>query len=548
MEASYSYTTEIFDNGRQYSAEEMESGVPVDARYVKMWGFEGNPYIEALPRGYSMAELRDVYNVSVDVPTQEELQTMDEIEINDSVDRLSDFRILLPFHAMIEKQFHRTPVQSYRKRRVQENERVDVDLTVENQNIVTHSQMLPKCMSDPVPGFTLLGAGGCGKSTGINMMLKHYPQTIIHNRDSWNRRVQIVYLLVHCTPNSNFSQLYENIGEAIDKALDNFQPVYQLQFRRGHLGDKYNLLKQLIRKFAIGAIILDEIELLDLKSTKESSFETFMALSNETGVSVCVVGTLDAYEKLFGKERTARRCGVNIIASRYCANQNTFRAILKFLQIYHWTPKMVDFADTPELWQAMYKVTHGVISDIVSLYAVIQEDQVKCLYQPGKKPAEITSEYIENLGKKYFSILMNARAIEDDTVEDGNSLSLDEVERLNSAQDRMDEEEMNERYQETIKDPATMKYALLQQSVVEAISAGHYGYRRSSIEKAFLVIMHRPDASLDMPVDEAVKKVLLYLEQKRKKQEEKQLKKERENQAVEEMQDELRKNNADAED
>ena len=543
MNMTYDYTSVLYESGRQYSAEEMESGAPVEARYVKTRGFEGNPYIEALPRGYTLAELRDAYNIPVAVPSQDELREMDEIEIDDSIDGLSKFRILLPFHAMIEKQFHRTLVQSYSKRRLQENQRIDVELTIENQAVVTHCQMIPKNMSDPVPGFTLLGAGGCGKSTGINMMLQHYPQTIIHNPDSWNRHVQIVYLWVHCTPNSNFAQLYENIGEAIDLALDNFQPVYQLQFRRGNLGDKYNLLKQMVKRFAIGAIILDEIELLDLNSTKESSFETFMALTNETGVSLCVVGTLDAYTKLFGKARTARRCGVNIIASRYCGNMDMFRQIIRFLQIYHWTPKMVDFADTPELVKAMYNVTHGVISDLVSLYTVIEKDQVKCLTQPQKKPAEITPEYITNLGKRYFEILMQARVLEDDTMDTDHSISYDELARLNTAQERMDEEEMNQRYQEVIKDPATMKYTILQRSVIEAIKTGHYGYKTSSIEKAFLVIMHRSDSSLDMPLDEVVKKVLLYLDERKTKQETKKQEKEKKLQNLKDMQNELLQNN-----
>ena len=139
-----------------------------------------------------------------------------------------------------------------------------VNAALENEEVITHSRLDVRHMSEPVGGFTLLGSGGCGKSTGINMMLSHYPQTIVHAKDTWHRTYQIVYLLVQCTANSNFSKLYENMGEAIDKALNNFNPIYKKQFQKGGLAEKYNLLKELVMKFNIGCIILDEIELMDV--------------------------------------------------------------------------------------------------------------------------------------------------------------------------------------------------------------------------------------------------------------------------------------------
>lgn len=539
----YSYTTTLFDNGRQYSPDELENEKIVDARYIKVTGFEGNPYVEALPKGFTYTEMQEAFNRPIFIPSQAELQELDEYEREDSVDMLNDFRIFLPFHAMVEKQFHRALVQSYRKRKLQQDQRINVKLVMEDAEVITHSQMVPKNMSDPVSGFTLLGDSGCGKSTSINMVLSHYPQTIIHNRDSWEQQTQIVYLLVHCTPNSNFSKLYENIGEAIDSAVGNFNDTYKLMFKHGTLGDKYDLLKQLIKRFMIGVIILDEIELIDLKSTKESSFETFLALTNETGVALCVAGTMDAYSRLFSKARTARRCGMSILASRYCFSKEIFRQIVSFLQIYHWTPKMIDFAGDESRLDALYKSSHGVISDLIEIYKMIQKDQIKPLSGNRQHP-EVTADYITDIGKKYFEILQRARALENDTLDKGNDvLSYDELMRLNTAQERIEEEEMNQRYQEIISDPATMKYTLLQRSVLDAIKSGSYGYRTTSIERAFSVIMRRPDSSLEMPLDEVVKKTLIYLDGKREERHMRREKAEKKKADLEKMQAELLENN-----
>ena len=43
---------------------------------------------------------------------------------------------------------------------------------------------------------------------------------------------QITYLVVNCIANSNFSALYEGIGDAIDKAFGNAQPVYALEIKK----------------------------------------------------------------------------------------------------------------------------------------------------------------------------------------------------------------------------------------------------------------------------------------------------------------------------
>ena len=339
MKTEYEYVSDLRPGESQYDGlYDLGMDSIVEARYVKSKIEPGNPFVEALPEAWTIETVTKNYNRAIDVPTPEELMEMDEYEREDNVDiLLDDFRLQLPFHAIVEKEFHRALIRSYHRRKTIEDRDIDVRLTVNNHKLTTHNQMIVRNMSEAVAGFTLLGNSGCGKSTGTNMMLSHYPQTIIHHKNTWRRSYQIVYLLVSCTQNSNTSQLYENIGEAIDRALGNFNPVYQQEFRKGSLGDKYGLLKKLVKQFSIGCLILDEIELLDIRSTKPGSLEAFLTLANETGIALAIIGTMDAYNDLFLKARTARSTSLPFYLMIWTGY--IFGIIGKFVQIAYKAPQ-----------------------------------------------------------------------------------------------------------------------------------------------------------------------------------------------------------------
>ncbi len=56
---------------------------------------------------------------------------------------------------------------------------------------------------------------------------------------------------------------------------------------------------ELIEKFSIGTIVLDEIQLINFNSNKENSYEGLLGIVNKTKIALSVVGTDEAYKKLF---------------------------------------------------------------------------------------------------------------------------------------------------------------------------------------------------------------------------------------------------------
>lgn len=444
------------------------------------------------------------YNRVIDVPNEEELSSMDEYERCDTVEALDDFRIALPFHAMVELEFHRALVRSYKKREIMEDPDVNLKYTMENKDMVSHNCIVSRNFSDPALGFTLLGTSGCGKSTGINMLLENYPQVIIHEPDTWQRTVQIVYLHIHCPQNSNFNLLYRTIGRAFDRALGNLNPIYETLLTAGRdLGTKYATLRNLVERFAVGMIILDEIELLDTKSTKETSFEMFMQLSNETGVAVSVIGTMDAYTDIFSKRRTARRTGVFIEAAKYCTKKKQFEKIVNNLTMFQWRPDPVYYDDA--LVNALFEATDGVISDLIEIYKQIQKDYLRT------KRENVTPDYIVSIADKYYKGLREISLMEKNPIRRNDTLTEEEIRRLNSFNENVEQQELEQRYDELMSNPTFKTYELLQENVIRSIQEQTKDYSRTKIETAFVAAMEGENV-VEVRLVDIVTKTLLKLQ------------------------------------
>lgn len=376
MKESYSYSDQEYKVGG--------NGTVVDAIYHKAKSpiDIGNRYIEALP--YPLMDIQEIarhYEVGLHtyVSSERKLSRLDRRFL---VNQLRMVRVALPFEQELEMEFYRTLCESYRLRAPREFY-VDGERQYRLQGDVSEAANT---------GFNMLGFSGCGKSSAIRLLTSRYPQVIRHHIGE-EVYTQIVYLTVSCQPNSNFSALYSSIGRAIDLAL--CTDIYQKEIDKIRtLAGKMNKVVTLIETFGIGTIILDEIQLIDFSNTKEASFEALMVITNETKMAFCVVGTTEAYVKMFRKQRTARRLGREINASYYCANKKYFRFILGKLFEYQWFDKPIVLTD--ELADTFYEETKGIIDQTVSLYIAVQDEYLKT------NQKSITPEFIATVSKRRY--------------------------------------------------------------------------------------------------------------------------------------------------
>ena len=73
---------------------------------------------------------------------------------------------------------------------------------------------------------------------------------------------------------------------------------------------------------------MDEIQLIDFNTNRENSYEGLLGIVNKTKVALSVVGTDEAYKKLFTMLRNARRAGDFIDASAYTTDKDYFNMLV----------------------------------------------------------------------------------------------------------------------------------------------------------------------------------------------------------------------------
>lgn len=503
----YKYIENIKPTESQYAGYDLSETPIVDAVYRHRRRYAGNPYIEALPMPRSRKEIMATYCHGVDLPSANELDEMSDYEKFDSIRALKDFRVTLPFHLMLEYEFHRALCDSYSVRKRVLSRKRDIEITMEDEPVKTHCLLVAKDVSESNTGFTLLGLSGCGKSVGIRMMLAHYPQVIVHH-DGDCSFVQITYLIVNCIPNSNFDALYQSIGRAIDRALGNMTPCYEAELsKRTSLGVKYTKVRDLVERFAIGMLILDEIQLINLNNTKENSIESLMTLNNDTNVAISVIGTEDAYFDLFKKRRTRRRMLPYIEASKYCSNYSQFKGILQHLFRYQWFNPPVKL--TESLAKALYKASGGIIDQLVDLWMYVNIDYVKAKNKPA-----VDADFVLKTCVKHMGGVENAKTISEF---EKKSRAGEVLGTINSSETENLYSEMESYYNENNK---AAQIAYFKKKTIDAIKLVDSSYRTSSIESAFNSVYSKLSGD-QIDENELISKILKLLEKRKLKREKK---------------------------
>lgn len=255
--AKYNYVT-CEEGVSQYDDYDLNEHRIVPARYVKakLAIDAGNPYIEALPYPRTGRNIISSYSQTMADFDYGKIKSMSTIDKILQIRSLRSIRFPLPFHAELELSFYNALITSYRSRHILHSDNDKVSYSVENQEYAASNILVGDSSASTDAGFSLIGYSGCGKSSEIQMLVSYYPQVIMHTTENGEYFPQITYLVVNCIPNSNFSALYDGIGDAIDKALGNIKPIYSAEIMKIRtLGAKAERIREYVEKFAIGIII-----------------------------------------------------------------------------------------------------------------------------------------------------------------------------------------------------------------------------------------------------------------------------------------------------
>lgn len=476
-------------NESQYDDINLEENKIVDAVYVKaVLDFDrGNRYIEALPYPRSEEAVRYAYTKTLPTYRYDDVKNLSKLEKMLQVSSLRQLRFPLTFHKTLEFNFYNAITTSYRARMPLISRQSNVKYTTEDEQVSTNTILCGSSSDATNAGFSLIGYSGCGKSSSIHTLLSRYPQVIMHRRENGSIFPQITYLVVNCTPNSNFSALYAGIGDAIDKALGNTIPVYSREINKEvGLGRKAEKIKRYIEMFGIGIIIFDEIQLIDFNKTRDSTFESLMTLSNQTKVAMAVVGTEDARDKMFKELRTSRRLGTMVNGNMYCDNKNFFEFLVSQLFQYQWFDEPVEL--TQEIIDALYDVTKGIVDQLIGIYSCMHYD-----YLEKKKRPVVDGAYIYEVAHKYYPGIQNVLADLEQTecakklMDIRSSAQAKMNDMLDAAKQEAEAESMIAQKAETAAQTVNLR------NVVSNIMAIYDDYAASKIERTFYEVLAKPE-------------------------------------------------------
>ena len=229
------YEYEVLEPGsRQYDEFDFKENNRVPARYIKSCCSvdNGNVYIEALPLPREGDEVNLAYTQALPDFDSKAIQSMTSLQKQISVASLRNIRVVLPFHPILEQDFYLMLVQSYRNRKSKFYVNSEMSIVQDDQEVGVEMLLHGNAAASANAGCTKLGYSGCGKSSSLEILLSNYPQVIEHHTDEIPRFTQIVYLVVVCPANSNFSALYASIGAEIDIALGNTKPIYKTMINK----------------------------------------------------------------------------------------------------------------------------------------------------------------------------------------------------------------------------------------------------------------------------------------------------------------------------
>lgn len=483
------YYVECEEGASQYEAYDLTSQTVVPARYVKakIKEDEGNMYIEALPYPRENKDIYRAYSRSFASYDYDSIKKMTKLEKMLQVSMLKEIRFPLPFHSELEFSFYNALLISYRHRKRCPVYDKNINYMAENRDNEMTSVLYGDSSDATNAGFSLIGYSGCGKSSAISTLVSHYPQVIIHEDGDGGYFPQITYLVVNCIANSNFSALYEGIGDAIDKAFGNAQPVYALEIKKTMgLGNKAEKVRSFIELFGVGIIIFDEIQLIDFQHTKENSFDSLLTLANRTKVAIAVVGTEDARDKMFHELRTARRVGIMINGNRYCENREFFEYLVSQIFEYQWFKEPIEVTD--KIIDALYDVTKGIIDQLVSIYSCMNIEAITA-----RKKIEINADFIHHVADKYYPGIQDVLG----SIEcNADTLELENIRKNADARiSKLMDEAKQEQEMKKIKENSTAKPDVSLHNVASNIRTIYDDYTDNQIEEAYNKVIRKASSS-----------------------------------------------------
>lgn len=372
------YFNESF-NFSQYESitNKFDFTIEVEARYIRQINitYDNNLLIEALPSPFK--DPVSIYKwLNEKINYSESELKLSKFERKDIVFRLEDFFLPLPNNLLVCEYLDATIRKGYTSKRLFSPEYLS-DL----RNLTGFDLESLKCIinsgTNSAVGFSIIGKSGAGKSTAINKALYYYPRVIRHR--NINGLVclftQITYIKIECSHDATLKSICIQFFKSVDEILGT---GYENSYgnKRNSVEYMMGYMAHLSIQYAIGVLIIDEIQNIGNSVNGQMLVNFFVKLSNETKVPIVYIGTNDAFDTLLFKEfkQSRRANGRRIIQFNplYGEEWNTF---IKKLWKYQWTNIKTPLSS--ELVKCLYQCTAGIIDSVIHLFVAVQGEAIE---------------------------------------------------------------------------------------------------------------------------------------------------------------------------
>ena len=229
-----------------------------------------------------------------------------------------------------------------------------------NENFRAIRQMPSNGIIGGADSFTIIGDSGIGKSSAIRRCTDIITEQI-------QVKEIVPFLLVQCPFDSSPKNLLLEMLRTIDEALDS--EYYMCATRERATTDMLIGSVSQIALNSIGVLIIDEIQNVIRSKNGRILISLLTQLINNSGISICMVGTPECTSFFEQEMQLARRSlGLSYGPMEY---NDTFRGICRNILRYQYTLSKIEPSE--ELFSWLFEHTNGNISILLLLIHDAQE-------------------------------------------------------------------------------------------------------------------------------------------------------------------------------
>lgn len=238
------------------------------------------------------------------------------------------------------------------------------------QQYENHKAMQNKSYSGILGGsdsFTIIGTSGIGKSSAISRAISLITENRIIEVEKPHTKI-IPCLIVQCPFDSSVKGLLLEILRKVDEELET---SYYLNAVKSRALTTDTLIGSVstIALNHIGLLVVDEIQNVVNSKNGKSLIGSLTQLINNSGISICMVGTPESTAFFEQAMQLARRSvGLQYTTMAY---DDYFQSFCKVLFQYQYVKQKTEIS--PVITEWLYEHSAGVVSVVVSLVHDAQE-------------------------------------------------------------------------------------------------------------------------------------------------------------------------------